>query len=76
MVSFDTFQTLTKRVIFGIKDHKTIYMFDPFDYLGPKRRKMPDDSWDGIFRDHIHQVLPVDLPALHFSAGTGRDRPQ
>jgi hypothetical protein len=51
-------------------------MFDPFDYLGPKRRKMPDDSWDGIFRDHIHQVLPVDLPALHFSAGTGRDRPQ
>ncbi len=22
----------------NIKDHKTINMFDPFDYLGPKRR--------------------------------------
>jgi len=56
----------------NIKDHKTINMFDPFDYLGPKRRKMLDESWAGIFRDHIRQVLPVDFLALHFSANMGR----
>jgi hypothetical protein len=55
-----------------IKDHKTINMFDPFDYLGPKRRKMLDESWAGIFRDHIRQVLPVDFFALHFSTNMGR----
>ena len=56
----------------NIKDHKTINMFDPFDYLGPKRRKMLDESWAGIFRDHIRQVLPVDFLALHFSTNMGR----
>lgn len=56
----------------NIKDHKTINMFDPFDYLGPKRRKMLDESWAGIFRDHIRQILPVDLLAIHFSTGMGR----
>lgn len=55
-----------------VKDHKTLYMFDPFDYLGPKRKKMLDESWAGIFRDHIRHVLPVDLLAPHFSAGMGR----
>jgi hypothetical protein len=56
----------------NVKDHKTIYMFDPFEYLGPKRRKMLNDSWAGIFRDHIRHVLPVDLLAPYFSAGMGR----
>lgn len=58
--------------MFNVKDHKTIYMFDPFDYLGPKRRKMLDDSWSGIFRDHIRHALPVDRLAPYFSAGMGR----
>lgn len=56
----------------NIKDHKTINMFDPFVFLGPKRRKMLDESWAGIFRDHVRHILPVDLLALHFSAGMGR----
>ena len=56
----------------NVKDHKTRYMFDPFDYLGPKRRKILEDSWAGIFRDHIRHVLPVDLLGKHFSAGMGR----
>jgi len=56
----------------NIKDHKTINMFDPFGFLGPKRRKMLDESWAGIFRDHIRHILPVDLLALHFSTSMGR----
>ncbi|MCI5165619.1 MAG: hypothetical protein D3903_05870 [Candidatus Electrothrix sp. GM3_4] len=58
--------------MFNVKDHKTIYMFDPFDYLGPKRRKMLDDSWARIFRDHIRHALPVDRLIPYFSAGMGR----
>ncbi|WP_339138440.1 MAG: transposase [Candidatus Electrothrix sp. GW3-4] len=56
----------------NIKDHKTINMFDPFDFLGPKRRKMLGESWAGIFRDHVRHVLPVDLLARYFSAKMGR----
>ena len=56
----------------NIKDHKTINMFDPFGYLGPKRRKMLDESWAGIFRDHVRHILPVKLLAQHFSADMGR----
>lgn len=58
--------------MFHVKDHKTIYMFDPFDYLGPKRRKMLDESWAGIFRDHVRHVLPVKLLLPYFNAKMGR----
>ena len=54
------------------KDHKTPYMFDPFRYLGPKRRKMLDDSWAGVFRDHVRPVLPIHLLAKHYSSDNGR----
>ena len=56
----------------NIKDHKTYYMFDPFEYLGPKRRKMLNDSWAGVFRDHVRHVLPVDLLAKHYCSDNGR----
>jgi len=54
-----------------IKDHKTRYMFDPFAYLGPKRRKMIDQSWAGIFRKHILTELPVNQLAKHFPSKEG-----
>jgi hypothetical protein len=56
----------------NIKDHKTLYMFDPFEYLGPKRRKMLSDSWAGVFRDHVRHVLPVNLLAKHYCSDNGR----
>jgi len=56
----------------NVKDHKTINMFDPFDYLGPKRKKMLEESWAGIFRDHVRHILPVDLLTRYFSTGMGR----
>jgi len=56
----------------NVKDHKTHYMFDPFEYLGPKRRKMLNDSWAGVFRDHVCHVLPVDLLAKHYCSDNGR----
>ena len=41
------------------RDHKTPYLIDPWDYLGPKRRKLLDESWAGLFREHILSELPV-----------------
>lgn len=55
-----------------IKDHKTRYMFNPFNYLGEKRKKLLEDSWAGVFRDHVRPILPVHLLADHFSEDTGR----
>jgi len=43
-----------------IKDHKTPYIFDQFGYLGPKRRKLLDESWAGIFRKYVLTELPVE----------------
>ncbi|NTW89072.1 MAG: transposase [Desulfobulbaceae bacterium] len=54
-----------------IKDHKTRYMFDPFAYLGPKRRKLIDQSWTGIFRKHILTELPVSQLVKPFPSREG-----
>ena len=32
-----------------IKDHKQQQLFDPWAHLSPKRRKMLDDHWPGLF---------------------------
>lgn len=33
------------------KDHKTLNMFYPFDFLGPKR--LMEKSWARLFREEI-----------------------
>jgi hypothetical protein len=55
-----------------IKDHKTGYIFDPWGYLGPKRRKLLEDSWAGLFRQEILNELPVNKIASAFSEFSGR----
>jgi len=54
------------------KDHSTGYLFDPWDHLGPKRRKLLEQSWAGLFREHILQELPVNKIAPYFTEGFGR----
>jgi len=54
------------------RDHKTPYLIDPWDYLGPKRRKLLDTSWAGLFREHILSELPVQKIASCYTAGFGR----
>ncbi len=53
------------------KDHKTVNIFDPFDYLGPKRKSLIENSWAKIFRDEILPELPVHKlqPFYHSSRG-------
>jgi hypothetical protein len=43
-----------------IKDHKTPDMFDPFPFLGPKRKQRIEESWAKVFREHILTSLPVE----------------
>jgi len=56
----------------NLKDHKTGRLFDPWGYLGPKRRKLWDESWAGLFRKEILPDLPVDKMAPFINAGMGR----
>jgi hypothetical protein len=58
--------------MFYTKDHKTGYIFDPWNYLGPKRRKLLEESWAGIFRTGILNELPVNQIAKSFSEDEGR----
>ena len=56
----------------NIKDHKTRPMFDPWQHLGTKRRKMLDQSWAGIFQQLILPELPVNKIASYFNDRVGR----
>lgn len=53
-------------------DHKQMHLFDPWDFLSSKRRKMLDDSWAGLFQQEILRSLPVDLVKPFFSKTMGR----
>ena len=54
------------------RDHQTPYLFDPWDYLGPKRKKLLSESWAGLFREHILGTLPVNKLARFYDDGFGR----
>lgn len=55
-----------------IKDHKQQHLFDPWSYLSPKRRRMLEEGWPGLFRQHLLGELPVDLLKPFFTEAFGR----
>ena len=55
-----------------VKDHHTERLFDPWEYLGPKRRKLLDSSWSGVFRRYLLEKLPVSRLARYFDEVMGR----
>ncbi len=55
-----------------IKDHKQHHLFDPWAYMSPKRRRMLEEDWPGLFRQHLLGELPVDLLKPFFTDGFGR----
>lgn len=56
----------------NIKDHKTGYLWDQWEHLGPKRRTLLQESWAGFFRDHVLPHLPVERLCPFFSETMGR----
>ena len=55
-----------------VKDHQTEWLFDPWKHLGPKRRKLLEKSWYGVFRKYLLEKLPVTKVARHFDEVMGR----
>jgi len=55
-----------------VKSRKQQHLFDPWQFLSPKRRELLDQSWPGFFRDHVLEVLPVEKLGLLFPADRGR----
>ena len=55
-----------------IKDHKQGELFDPWSFLSPKRRRLLDQSWAGLFKEHILCELPVSQLAPFFNESFGR----
>ena len=58
--------------MFNVKDRKTGQLFDQWRYLGPKRRKLLNESWAGLFREKLLAELPVERMIPFFSADMGR----
>lgn len=55
-----------------IKDHKQRDIFDPWHFLSPKRRRMLDEGWPGLFREHLLDEMPVDQIIPFFREDFGR----
>lgn len=55
-----------------LNDHNQRQLFDPWNYLSPKRRDMLDQSWAGFFQKEILRELPIKELASSFSKTTGR----
>ena len=56
----------------NIKDHKTGYLWDQWEHLGPKRRILLQESWAGLFQEHVLPHLPVEHVFPFFSETIGR----
>src|SRR4030042_3755107 len=55
-----------------VNDHQAEWLLDPWKHLGPKRRKLLEKSWSGVFRQYLLEKLPVNKVARHFDEVMGR----
>jgi hypothetical protein len=55
-----------------IKNHRQQDLFDPWDFLSPKRRELLEQSWAALFRKELLCELPVGEVASFFNDDFGR----
>ena len=55
-----------------LRDHQSGDLFDPWEYLGPKRRRLLERSWAGVFQKHLLKHLPAGNLSPHFRESFGR----
>jgi hypothetical protein len=55
-----------------VKNPNQLNIFDPWDFLTPKRRQMLDVGWPGLFREHILPSIPIDKVKKYFDPTFGR----
>jgi len=65
-------QRVNRENLISRHDPRQGRLLDPWEHLGPKRRKLLENSWAGLFRQEILAELPVDQIAPWFRAGSGR----
>lgn len=58
--------------MFHVKNHNQLNIFDPWGNLGPKRRRLLDNSWAGLFQQKILPELPVEILRRHYHDWNGR----
>jgi hypothetical protein len=63
---------LKEESMIRIKDHKQGHLLDPWSFLSPKRRRLLDQSWAGLFKEQILCELPVSKLAPFFNDSFGR----
>jgi hypothetical protein len=54
------------------KNPNQLHIFDPWDFLTPKRRHMLDTGWPGLFRELILPTIPVEEVFKFFNSSFGR----
>jgi len=65
-------QMVKGKIMIKVKNPNQLNIFDPWDFLTPKRRQMLDAGWPGLFREHILPSIPVNKVGKHFNATFGR----
>ena len=58
--------------MYKVKSPNQLDIFDPWEFLTPKRRQMLEIGWPGLFREHILSSIPVNKVFKHFSGTFGR----
>ncbi len=58
--------------MFHVKNHKQLNICDPWIHLGPKRRKVLENSWAGLFHEKILPELPVESLRKYYHDWNGR----
>ena len=55
-----------------IDDHHTETFYDPWHYLGPKRKRLLEHGWAGVFRTFLFDELPLAKIEKRFHDTMGR----
>jgi len=69
---YENNQKVKDKIMIKVKNPNQLNIFDPWDFLTPKRRQMLDAGWPGLFREHILPSIPVNEVGKHFNATFGR----
>jgi hypothetical protein len=65
-------QLVNGKKMIRTRDSRQAPLIDPWGHLGPKRRRLLENSWAGLFRQEILSELPVEQLAPSFREDFGR----
>lgn len=66
------YQIVKGKIMIKVKSPNQLNIFDPWNFLTPKRRQMLESGWPGLFREHILPSIPVAKVGKLFNATCGR----